>query len=317
MMLQQTQVETVIPYYRRFLARFPSVNAVAEARADEVLKLWENLGYYSRARHLHAAAKKIVARWGSRLPQTRKDLMTLPGIGEYTAAAILSIAFDQCVPAIDGNVSRVISRLFALRNPLGSSESRQHVRTLADQLVSKRNPGHFNQALMDLGATICTPRNPSCVSCPLRGLCKAKELGLQERLPVAKKRPLLSLKHMTAGIILDRKEKVLMVRDPPRDFSAVMEIPGGRGCERNGRRGLARTVPERTQLSIRVGKKVASVRHAYTHFRVTFHVSRCTIQRGRPKSPEGRRWDWVPVEKLRRLALSKAERKILDILSHS
>ena len=118
-MLQQTQVETVIPYYRRFLARFPSVNAVAEARADEVLKLWENLGYYSRARHLHAAAKEIVARWGSRLPQTRKDLMTLPGIGEYTAAAILSIAFGQCVTAIDGNVSRVISRLFALRKPLG------------------------------------------------------------------------------------------------------------------------------------------------------------------------------------------------------
>ncbi len=136
-MLQQTQVETVIPYYRRFLARFPSVNALAEARADEVLKIWENLGYYSRARHLHAAAKEIVARWGGKLPQNRKELLRLPGIGEYTAAAILSMAFAQPVAAIDGNVSRVMSRFFALRRPLGSPESLQQIRDQADHLLSK------------------------------------------------------------------------------------------------------------------------------------------------------------------------------------
>jgi len=318
-MLQQTRVETVIPYYRRFLARFPSVNTLAEARADEVLKIWENLGYYSRARHLHAAAKEIVADWGSRLPQNRKEILGLPGIGEYTAAAILSIAFARPVAAIDGNVSRLISRLFALRNPLGSSESRQHVRTLADQLVSKRNPGHFNQALMDLGATICTPRTPSCLSCPLRGLCKAKELGLQEQLPVAKKRPILFHKHMTAAIILDRKKRVLMVQRPASGLlGGLWKFPGGeRGTKETVKGALRRTVREELGVSVRVEKSLALVKHAYTHFRVTFHVSRCTIEHGRPQSPEGRRWDWVPVEKLRRLALSKAERKILDILSHS
>ncbi|MGE5841924.1 MAG: A/G-specific adenine glycosylase, partial [Deltaproteobacteria bacterium] len=180
-MLQQTQVKTVTPYYRRFLARFPSVNDLAEARADEVLKLWENLGYYSRARNLHAAAKRVVARWQGRLPQDKEDLLTLPGIGEYTASAILSIAFDRPVAAIDTNVSRVISRLFAIRSPSGSPESREQVRERANRLLSKKHPGHFNQAMMDLGAAVCTARSPSCPSCPLRSMCQAKALGLQEQ----------------------------------------------------------------------------------------------------------------------------------------
>jgi A/G-specific adenine glycosylase len=318
-MLQQTQVETVIPYYRRFLARFPSVRALAEARADEVLKIWENLGYYSRARHLHAAAKEIVVRWGGRLPQNRKELLSLPGIGEYTAAAVLSIAFGQSVAAIDGNVFRVISRLFALRSPLGSSESRRHIRTLADQLLSKRNPGHFNQAIMDLGATVCTPRNPDCLSCPLRGLCKAKDLGLQEQLPAARKRPTLSHKHMTAAIILDRKKRALVVKRPVSGLlGGLWKFPGGeRGAKETIKGALRKTVCEELGISISVGKTVASIKHAYTHFRVTFHVYQCAIERGRPKSQEGRLWQWVSPKELRRLALSKAERKILDVLPHS
>jgi A/G-specific adenine glycosylase len=318
-MLQQTQVETVIPYYRRFLARFPSVSALAEARADEVLKLWENLGYYSRARHLHAAAKEIVTRCGGRIPQTREGLLGLPGIGEYTAAAILSIAFGQSVTAIDGNVSRVISRLFALRKPLDAPESRQQLRDLANQLLSKRHPGHFNQAMMDLGATVCTPRTPSCLSCPLSGLCVAKGLGLQGKLPVPRERPALSHKHMTAAIILDRKERVLMVQRPASGLlGGLWKFPGGeRGAKESVKEALARTVREELGVSLRVGKEVASVKHAYTHFRVTFHVYRCAIKRGRPKSLDKRRWKWVPAQERHRLALSRAERKMLDVLSHS
>ncbi len=309
----------MIPYYRRFLARFPSVNALAEARADEVLKIWENLGYYSRARNLHAAAKEIVARWGSRLPQTRKDLLTLPGVGEYTAAAVLSIAFGQPVAAIDGNVSRVISRVFALRSPLGSSDSRQHIRHLVDPLVSKRNPGRFNQAMMDLGATVCTPHTPSCPSCPLRRLCMAKKLRLQGELPLSSKRPTLSHKHMTAAILLDRKKRVLVVQRPAFGLlGGLWKFPGGEsGAKEAVKDALARTIREELGVSIRVGKEVASVKHAYTHFRVTFHVYECALARGRPKSLEGRRWRWVPIEKLRRLALSKAERKILNVLLHN
>jgi A/G-specific adenine glycosylase len=315
-MLQQTQVETVIPYYRRFLTKFPSVNALAEARVDEVLKIWENLGYYSRARNLHAAAKEIIARWGSRLPRNRKELLGLPGIGEYTAAAILSIAFGHRIAGIDGNVIRVISRLFALRSPLASPKSRQKILDLADQLLSKKHPGHFNQALMDLGATVCTPRTPLCLSCPLRSLCKAKELGLQGQLPVAKKRPILSWKHMTAAIILDRKKSVLMVQRPAFGLlGGLWKFPGGeKGRRETVKEALYRTVHEELGVSIRVGDEVASVKHAYTHFRATFHVYRCAIDRGRPRSQDDRPWQWVPPEELRRLALSKAERKILDEL---
>ena len=177
-MLQQTQVETVIPYYLRFLTKFPSVRALAEARTDEVLKIWENLGYYSRARNLHAAAREISARWRGKLPQDRKALMALQGIGEYTADAILSIAFSQPVAAIDGNVSRVISRLFALRRPLGSPESREQVRKRANHLLSKRHPGHFNQAIMDLGATVCTPQNSRMLFLPSEGPLQGREIEI-------------------------------------------------------------------------------------------------------------------------------------------
>ena len=315
-MLQQTQVETVIPYYLRFLTKFPSVKALAEARPDEVLKLWENLGYYSRARNLHAAAKEIVARWRGRLPQNMKDLMVLPGIGEYTAAAILSIAFAQPVPAIDGNVSRVISRLFTIRSPLGSPESRGQILDLANRLLSKKHPGRFNQAMMDLGASVCTPRAPSCPACPLKDLCKAKDLGLQEQLPVAKKRPALSRKHVTAAILLDRKKRVLVVQRPASGLlGGLWKFPGGeKGRKEPAGVSLTRTVRQELGLQVRVVKPIASVRHAYTHFRVTFHVYRCAIVRGRPKSLEGREWKWVSPEELQRLALSKAERKILATL---
>jgi A/G-specific adenine glycosylase len=312
-MLQQTQVETVIPYYLRFLTKFPSVRALAEARPDEVLKLWENLGYYSRARHLHAAAKEIVLRWGDRLPKERKDLLDLPGIGEYTADAILSIAFAQPVAAVDGNVSRVISRLFALGKPLGSPESREQVRNRANHLLSKKLPGQFNQAMMDLGATVCTPRTPACVSCPLKGLCKAKDLGRHEQLPVAKKKPALSHKHMIAAILFDRKKRVLVVQRPPLGLlGGLWKFPGGERGEREVlEEALVRTLREELGLHVRVAKTMGSIKHAYTHFRVTFHVYRCAIVRGRPKSPEGRKWKWVSAEELHALALSKAERKIL------
>ena len=312
-MLQQTQVETVIPYYRRFLSKFPSVRALAAAQPDEVLKLWENLGYYSRARHLHAAAKELVVRWGGSLPRNRKDLLDLPGIGEYTADAILSIAFAQPVAAVDGNVSRVISRLFALREPLGSQESRKQVRKRATELLSKKHPGRFNQAMMDLGATVCTPRTPACVSCPLRGLCRAKHLRLQDQLPVAKKKPTLSHRHMIAAILFDRKKRVLVVRRPPFGLlGGLWKFPGGeRGAKEAMEEALVRTVREELTLHVRPAERIGSVKHAYTHFRVTFHVYRCSVVSGRPRSGEGRKWKWVSTEQMHRLALSKAERKIL------
>jgi A/G-specific adenine glycosylase len=315
-MLQQTQVETVIPYYLRFLAAFPSVHALAKAPADEVLKMWENLGYYSRARNLHAAAKEIAARWGGTVPQDRTDLLSLPGIGNYTAAAILSIAFARPVAAVDGNVSRVISRLFALRRPMRSSESRRQIRHWADHLLSKKRPGHFNQAMMDLGATVCNPRNPSCARCPLSRLCRAKGLGLQGKIPVSVKRPILPHKPMTAAILLDRKKRLLLVRRPGSGLlGGLWKFPGGEtGAEEAVEESLVRTVREELGMSIRTVKAIASIKHAYTHFHVTIHVYRCATVHGKPKSLQGREWKWISAEDLRRVALSKAERKILAAL---
>jgi A/G-specific adenine glycosylase len=312
-MLQQTQVETVIPYYLRFLKKFPSVKTLAQARPDDVLKLWENLGYYSRARHLHAAAKEIVARWAGNLPKNKKELLDLPGIGEYTADAILSIAFTQPVAAVDGNVSRVISRLFALRKPSGSPKSREQVRKRVDRLLSKKQPGRFNQAIMDLGATLCTPRTPACISCPLKGLCRAKELGLQEQLPVAKKKPALFHKHMIAAILFDGKKRRLVVQRPASGLlGGLWKFPGGeRGENETLEEALGRTVQEELGLHVRALRTIGSVKHAYTHFRVTFHAYRCALVRGRIRSLQGRKWKWVSTEQLHALALSKAERKIL------
>lgn len=315
-MLQQTQVDTVIPYYLRFLARFPSVRALAAAQPEQVLKLWENLGYYSRARNLHAAAKEILARWAGSLPQDSQDLLTLPGIGAYTASAILSIAFAQPVAAVDGNVFRVISRLFALPYPLGSPESREQVHDLANCLLSKKHPGRFNQAMMDLGATVCTPRTPSCPSCPLGSMCQAKGLGLQEQIPVALKRPTLARKHMVAAILFDRKKRMLLVRRPALGLlGGLWKFPGGQmEMKESVNEAVSRTVREELGVSIHVKEEVALVKHAYTHFRVTFHVCRSALVRGRPKAREGVEWKWVSAKDIRLLALSRAERKILDVL---
>ena len=185
-MLQQTQVDTVIPYYHRFIEKFPVVEDLAEASMEDVLKVWENLGYYSRARNLHAAAGQLVKRSGGRFPENRDGLLLLPGIGPYTAAAIMSFAFGEQIATVDGNVKRVMSRLFAVPEPIDQSPTRRRLHDLAAELVPERNPSEFNQGLMDLGATVCTPRRPSCRSCPLQGLCLAFQEGLQETLPIKK-----------------------------------------------------------------------------------------------------------------------------------
>ncbi|RMF05515.1 MAG: A/G-specific adenine glycosylase, partial [Chloroflexi bacterium] len=182
-MLQQTQVATVVPYYHRFLARFPTVEALAAASQEQVLKLWEGLGYYARARNLHRAAREIVEKWSGRLPQSGAQLRTLPGFGEYTAAAVASIAFGEPVAAVDGNVKRVLARLFAVETDVTRNPGARHIGQAAQQLLESRHPGDWNQAVMELGATVCTPTSPRCAGCPLRKWCRARQLGLQSELP--------------------------------------------------------------------------------------------------------------------------------------
>jgi A/G-specific adenine glycosylase len=186
-MLQQTRVDTVIPYFERFMKLFPTVEDLANAPEEQVLKAWEGLGYYSRVRNLHQAAKQIVHEGDGKIPSDKKSILKLKGIGAYTAGAVLSIAFDQKIPAVDGNVMRVFSRLFAIEEDIASGTTRKKMESLVEKVMPEEAPGDFNQALMDLGATICTPVSPGCLLCPVRPVCEAYEKGMEEQLPVKKK----------------------------------------------------------------------------------------------------------------------------------
>ena len=215
-MLQQTRVVAVIPYYQRFLERFPDVRALAEAPEEDVLRLWSGLGYYSRARNLRAAAKQIVAKHGGQFPRDVDDALELPGIGPYTVAAILSIAYGEKLAVLDGNVGRVIARLDALRGDLREGGRWRAMQARADELVEPKAPGDFNQAMMELGATLCTPRAPQCLLCPVGDFCKARKLGLQNVVPEKRKKRATEEISLAAAVLLDPQGRTLLL-PPPRD----------------------------------------------------------------------------------------------------
>ena len=210
-MLQQTQIATVIPYYRRFLAAFPTVEALAQAPLECVLELWSGLGYYRRARHLHQAARKITSEFAGRLPQGYASLRTLPGVGDYTAKAVLSIAFHQPYAVLDGNVARVVARLLAWRGNLHQPPFRRSVETELAKLLSPRAPGDFNQAVMELGQTLCLPRGPGCSACPLRKWCRGFHSGDPEAYPLPRPRRAAEARYLAAAL-LRKGKRVGLVR---------------------------------------------------------------------------------------------------------
>jgi A/G-specific adenine glycosylase len=213
-MLQQTRVSAVIPYYEKFLAHFPDVRAVAEAPQEEVLRLWSGLGYYSRARNLQKAAQQIVANHGGQFPREREEVLALSGIGEYTAAAILSIAFDDKHAVLDGNVARVISRLDAIRGDLREATRWRGLQESADHILAQQSPGDWNQAMMELGATVCTPRSPQCLLCPVAEFCKARKLGIAESLPEKRKKRATVAVKLVSVVLLDAQSNSLLLPPP-------------------------------------------------------------------------------------------------------
>jgi A/G-specific adenine glycosylase len=215
-MLQQTRVAAVIPYYEKFLERFPDVKTLAEAPPDEVLRLWSGLGYYSRARNLQNAAQQIVAKHAGKFPGTRDEVLALSGIGAYTAAAILSIAFGERLAAVDGNVARVLSRLEAIHGDLREPERWRELQSIADRLVVPGLAGDWNQAMMELGATVCTPRSPQCLLCPVWQFCQARKLGIAESLPEPRKKRASVAVHLMSVVLLDGRNNSLLL-PPPTD----------------------------------------------------------------------------------------------------
>jgi A/G-specific adenine glycosylase len=263
-MLQQTQVATVIPYYERFLARFPDVGALARARLDTVLHHWTGLGYYARARHLHAAAKQIVARYRGRFPRTLEDVTALPGIGRSTAGAILAFAFDQPHPILDGNVKRVLTRFHAIDAPV----THRDTETLLWQLASRHTPraqvARYTQAIMDLGATLCARAKPRCADCPVAQDCAARKLGTPERFPVRGAKRARPLRHTVMLMIRDRRGQVLLARRPTRGlWGGLWSLP-----ETTVPEAATRQVRADYGLRIALGKPWPPVAHDFTHFRM-------------------------------------------------
>ncbi len=315
-MLQQTQVATVMPYYACFLARFPTVTALAAASLDEVLKLWEGLGYYARARHLHAAARQVIAEHGGRVPDTSEELLSLPGVGRYTAGAILSIAYGQDVPALDGNVRRVLSRLFAIEEDVTRGAGRRRLQMLAEGLLLPGRAGDLNQALMDLGAMVCTPRAPQCAACPLAGDCRAHQMGQETRFPIRRPRRAVPHYEVAAGVVWRADGRFLVARRPLDGLlGGLWEFPGGKQQPGETLQGcLRRELAEELGIEVAVGELLTAVRHAYTHFRITLHAFHCRIVTGQPQALGCADWRWIDLDGVSELAFAAADHQVIAAL---
>ncbi len=310
-MLQQTRVDTVMPYFQRWMEQFPTLQVLADAAEQEVLKAWEGLGYYSRARNLHRAALRVSREFNGQLPADARALASLPGIGRYTAGAIASIAFGLDEPALDGNIRRVLSRLFDLRLPARSPEGERQLWELARQHLPPGRAGDYNQALMDLGATFCTPHSPHCAECPLENLCQARALGLQEERPIMIQRQPIPHYLVTAAII-SRANTVLIAQRPANGLLGGMwEFPGGKlETGEDFPAALKREIQEELGVEILVGQAFGIYRHAYTHFRVTLHAFFCKLVAGEPQALEASELKWVKPAELGLFPMGKIDRLI-------
>ncbi len=308
-LLQRTRVASGLPYYERFMARFPSVRGLAAASEEEVLKAWEGLGFYGRARNLHRAAKAIVADRGGRIPRAFSELRALPGIGDYTAGAVASIAFGEPVPAIDGNAARVLARVFRLKGDLARGPQRKRLQGLAASLVPPSNPGAFNQALMELGATVCRPVSPRCPACPIRPECGAFEEGRPEAYPEARARgPTPTVR--VAFALAERGGKVLLVRRPSGGLLAgLWALPGGEVLSPASDADAVRKALDGIGVKGRIGPAVGKVEHAFSHRRWTGRVLRVRVAGDLPRRDAAR---WAGPEDLSRLPVVPFHRRFLE-----
>lgn len=316
-MLQQTRVDQVRPYYDRFMERFPTVAHLGRAPLEDVLKAWEGMGYYARARNLHRAARRVVDEHGGQIPDDPARILDLPGIGPYTAAAILSIAFGRDCPVVDGNVVRVLSRLFHLTDNPASSAARKRMDGLAGRLLATGRAGDFNQAMMELGATICTPSNPRCGECPVNPYCAARK-SLPDPSVLPRKRPRAQRphRHVVAGIVR-RNDKVLIVRRPTDGLlGGLWEFPGGISRDKAvSKRFLRNEINRQMGIEIRVGRSFATVKHAFTHFEMTLQGFLCTYLGGEACHRDGNEFCWIRFDEFDSYAFPRAYIRLIETMT--
>ncbi len=316
-MLQQTQVETVVPYYHRFLAALPSIGKLARADEHDVLRQWEGLGYYRRARQLHRAARLIESEHGGQFPRLLEAVRRLPGIGRYTAGAILSIAFDLRAPILEANTVRLFSRLVAFDGDPTSRDGQRRLWQVAEDLLPKRGCGDFNQALMELGSLVCTPRAPRCQQCPLAELCQARARGQCESIPRPRPKPAISAVR-EASVAVGHRGKWLLRRCTTNERWAglwdFLRFPLSAKKQNARHDELVEGIRRQSGLEVRPPRHVATLKHGVTRYRITLDCFTAAPRSPRPKLAEGT-WRWVPAEELEAYPLSVTARKFGRLLA--
>jgi A/G-specific adenine glycosylase len=311
-MLQQTQVKTVLRYYHPFLAAFPHITHLAGTDTQAVLKVWEGLGYYARARNLHRAAQIVCDRHNGRIPSNPTDFQKLPGVGDYIAAAVQSIAFGRPLAVVDGNVKRVLARLNQIQAPVNQSSSYRHLKAIATQLLDRTQPGQFNQAMMELGATVCRPQKPGCDNCPVQFFCMAfqeKTVSEYPRRTPAKPIP----EHPIAVGVISHNGRLLITRRPDDGLlGGLWEFPGGKVCRHEtAENACIREILEEVNLQVKILSYITRIKHAYTHFKIVMDVFHCLYLDGKVKLNGPVDYKWITSDEISNYPFPKANHKFM------
>ena len=310
-MLQQTQVKTVVPFYNRWVAKYPTIKSVAEANMDSLLKMWEGLGYYARVRNFHSACIAVMGRFGGRVPDNYQDFQSLPGVGPYVAGAVMSIAYNLPIPAVDGNAYRVVSRIKSINLPFNSCKN-ELVEFLSDH-ISLNRPGDFNQAIMDVGREVCTPKNPSCDICPIRTNCCAFVNNTVDKYPFRAARQKKPHYMVVVGVVRKGNKILISKRKENGLLGGLWEFPGGKIQKgEDAKKCVIRKVNEKVGVCVRPGRLLKQIKHAYSHFSITLDAYHCDYVGGSPGALGCDNWQWILPQQIADLPFSKVNHKLFD-----